>query len=123
VVLLAVVSWVIRKRLVKPHLWVLLALAMIVVLFGMVFARYTHVFMPHLHWEVFYGVSAMVTFLLPPLWLRMSHREIARYLPFALLMAPMIHVVFSLVASWHDYMPCPVYISSLVEILRSTLPS
>ena len=40
------------------------------------------------------------------------------YVPLALLMAPLIHVAFSLFAGWHDYMPFPVYIPSLAELLR-----
>jgi hypothetical protein len=33
----------------------------------------------------------------------------------AFLMAPAIHVFFSLVVGWHDYMPFPIYIPSLME--------
>src|SRR5271170_7048961 len=111
---LAVILWVVRRRNAKPSLWMLLALATIVVPVGMVFARYGHILI-HLPWEVYYGLPALITFLLPPLWLRMSWREAVQYLPLALLMAPLIHVVFSLFAGWHDYMPFPVYIPSLAE--------
>jgi len=116
---LSVVRWVTRRRISKPSLWMLLVLATIVVPIGMVFARYGHILI-HLPWEVYYGVPALITFLLPPLWLRMSRREIAQYVPLALLMAPVIHVVFSLFVGWHDYMPFPAYIPSLAELLRST---
>jgi hypothetical protein len=120
VLFLTGVVWVIRRRITKPSLWRLLVLATIVVPIGMVFARYSHIFMRDLPWEVYYGAPALITFFLPPLWLRMSRREMAQYVPLALLMAPVIHVVFSLFVGWHDYMPFPVYIPTLEEILRST---
>ena len=115
---LSVVLWVVRKRPAKPSRAVLLALATVVVPVGMMFARYSHIVFPNLPWEVYYGVPALTTFCLPPLWLRMSRWESAQYVPLAFLMAPAIHLVFSLFVGWHDYMPFPVYIPSLAEILR-----
>jgi len=115
---LGVVLWVVRRRTMRPHLRLILALATVVVPVGMLFARYSHIFLPNLPWEIYYGVPALTTFFLPPLCLRMPPREIARYVPLAVLMAPAIHVVFSLFVGWHDYMPFPVYIPSLAEILR-----
>jgi hypothetical protein len=85
-----------------------------VVAFGMVFARYGHVVF-RLPWWIYYGLPALVTFLLPPLALKMRRAEILRYLPMAILMAPAIHVFFSLFVGWHDYMPFPVYIPSLIS--------
>ena len=35
----------------------------------------------------------------------------------AFLMAPAIHIFFSLFVGWHDYMPFPFYIPSLMELL------
>ena len=52
---------------------------------------------------------------LPPLALKIRRAEILRYLPMAILMAPAIHVFFSLFVGWHDYMPFPVYIPSLIS--------
>ena len=120
VLFFGVVLWIVRRRSARPRLGSLLALAMVVVPFGMLFARYSHLVFPELSWAVYYGVPAATTFLLPPLWLRMSRREIVLYIPLALLMAPMIHIVFSLFVGWHDYMPFPVYIPSIAELLRST---
>jgi len=113
-----VVRWVVRRRTTKPATGVLLALATVVVPMGMLFARYSHIFFRDLPWEVYYGVPALTKFLLPPVWLRMSRREIAWYVPPAVGMAPVIHIVFSLFVGWHDYMPFPGYIPSLAEILR-----
>ncbi|NYF80824.1 hypothetical protein [Granulicella arctica] len=114
-----VVLWIVRRRPARPSLGSLFALAIIVVPLGMLFARYSHLAFHHLSWMVYYGVPALTTFLLPPLWLRMSRREIFLYIPLALLMAPTIHIVFSLFVGWHDYMPFPAYIPSVGELLRS----
>jgi hypothetical protein len=48
----------------------------------------------------------------------MLRREIAQYLPLAWLTAPTIHLFFSLFVGWHDYMPFPTYIPSVVEMIR-----
>lgn len=120
VLFFGVVLWIVRRRSAKPSRGSLVALAVIVVPFGMLFARYSHLVFPNLSWAIYYGVPALITFLLPPLWLRMSRREIVLYIPLALLMAPTIHILFSLFVGWHDYMPFPVYIPSVAELLRST---
>ncbi len=119
VLFLAVLVWVIRNRTAKPPRRSLVMLAIIVVPVGMTFAWYSHAFFRDLSWAIYYGVPALTTFVLPPLWLRMSRQEIAWYVPMAVFMAPVIHVVFSLFVGWHDYMPFPVYIPSLAELARS----
>lgn len=118
VLFLSVVLWVIRSRTIRPRPWSMAALAVIVVPVGMIFARYSYIFFHDLSWTIYYGVPALMTFVLPPLWLRMSRVEIAWYVPLAVFMAPTIHVIFSLFAGWHDYMPFPAYIPSLAELLR-----
>jgi len=120
VLFFSVVLWIIRRRPARPSLGSLFALAIIVVPVGMLFARYSHLVFHNLSWAIYYGVPALTTFLLPPLWLQMSRREVALYVPLALLMAPVIHVVFSLFVGWHDYMPFPAYIPSIAEFLRSS---
>jgi hypothetical protein len=60
VLFLTGVVWVIRRRITKPSLWMLLVLATIVVPIGMVFARYSHIFMHDLPWEVYYGAPALI---------------------------------------------------------------
>jgi hypothetical protein len=115
---LAVVLWVIRDRTIRSQRWSIASLAIIVVPLGMIFARYSHIFFHGLPCTIYYGVPALTTFVLPPLWLRMSRSETAWYVPLALLMAPTIHAFFSLVTGWHDYMPFPVYIPSVSELLR-----
>jgi hypothetical protein len=118
VLFLAVVLWVVRNRITKPRPWSIATLAIIVAPLGMIFARYSHLFFQDLSWTIYYGVPALITFLLPPLWLRMSRVEIAWYVPLAVFMAPTIHLIFSLFVGWHDYMPFPAYIPSLAELVR-----
>jgi hypothetical protein len=70
-------------------------------------------------WWIYYGFPALMTFFLPPLVLRMNIAEMGGYLPMAVLMAPAIHVFFSLFIGWHDYMPFPFYIPSLAELISN----
>jgi hypothetical protein len=118
---LAVLSFVIRKRTAKPRVGFLLALAAIVVIAGMIFARYAHLYFPTLSWQIYYGLPALTTLTLAPIALRMSRVEIAQYVPMAFLMAPAIHVIFSLFVGWHDYMPFPLHIPSIAELLASKI--
>lgn len=115
---LAVLRFTTRHRHKKPTSVTIFAIGLIVVVAGMLFARYSHLYFAHLSWVVYYGIPALITVLLPPLWLRMSRREVGQYLPLAWLMAPVIQVFFSLFVGWHDFMPFPVYIPSLVEMIR-----
>jgi hypothetical protein len=106
VVALTVFVWVllfsIRKRPKRPILRIAL-LSLIAVVGGMTFARIT--FGKELPWWIFYGIPAFVTFILPPIVLRMTGREILVYLPTAILMSPAIHIFFSFFFNWHDFMP------------------
>ena len=91
-------------------------MTVVVVVGGMLFARYGHLY-ANLRPAVYYGVPAFITLLLPIVSLRMSRNEALQYFPFAVLMGPLIHIVFSLVLGWHDYMPFPVWIPSLREFM------
>ena len=83
----------------------------------MLFARYGHIFFQP-PWWIYYGIPALITFFLPPVTLKMNFAEVSRYVPLAVLMAPAIHIFFSLFVGWHDYMPFPVYIPSGLELLH-----
>ena len=117
----SLLRFVIRGRSTKPGGWTTIGIGFIVVVLGMLFARYSHLAFRRLPWGIYYGVPALTTVLLPPLWLRMSRREVAQYIPLAWLTAPSIHVFFSLFVGWHDYMPFPVYIPSIPELVRHAL--
>jgi hypothetical protein len=81
----------------------IIILALIVVVGGMTFARIT--FGIGTPWWIFYGIPAIITFVLPPLVLRMTKRELLFYVPLSLMMAPAIHISLSFFFGWHDYMP------------------
>ena len=92
-----------RKRQVRPGLPILAVLAGIVCVGGMYFAVFAQ--QAGWPWWVYYTVPALITLFLPPTALRMSRREALPYLTLALLSSPAIHVVFSLLLDWHEYMP------------------
>ena len=114
----ALLRFTVRDRREEPGRATLAAIGLVAVVLGMLFARYSHLMFPRLPWEIYYGIPALTTILLPPVWLRMSGREIVQYLPLAWLTAPVIHLVFSVFVGWHDYMPFPVYIPSLAGLFR-----
>jgi hypothetical protein len=79
------------------------AVSALVVIGGMVFAKYGNNF--GLPWWIYYTVPALLTLLLPPLVFRLSGAELYQYLVLAFLSSPLIHVLFSLFLDWHEYMP------------------
>ena len=111
---LGVLRFVVRRRQQLPAPATLLWIAGVVVVGGMTFAKIgaTSSFPVWLY----YGLPAALTWLLPPLVLRMTWRELAGYVPLALLIAPAIHICFSLIFGWKEYMPF-LPVPSLAEIL------
>ena len=116
----ALLRFAVRKRRTWTSFGTTASIGFVVVVLGMMFARYSHLAFPRLPWWIYYGLPALTTVLLPPIWLRMSRSEVLQYLPLACLIAPVIHVVFSLFVGWHDYMPFPVYIPSIAELVRQS---
>jgi hypothetical protein len=102
VVFIGLLIFTLRSRSQRPVFRILI-LALIVVVCGMSFARFTYGL--KLPWWIFYGLPALITFVLPPLVLRMSGHELLLYVPLAILMSPVIHIFFSFFFGWHDYMP------------------
>jgi hypothetical protein len=117
----ALLRFAVRRRIALPGLRITMAIGFIVVVLGMIFARYSHLAFPRLPWWIYYGLPALTTIFLPPVWLRMSRSEVLQYLPLAWLIAPVIHVFFSLFVGWHDYMPFPVYIPSIAELMHHAI--
>ena len=75
----------------------------VVVVGGMLFARMgTTIGLPV--W-LYYGLPALVTWVLPPVVFRMRRGEVARYLPLSMVLAPMVHVLFSFFLGWKEYTP------------------
>ncbi len=112
-----VLLFTVRGRREKPKVGTLMTLGAIMVILGMLFARYSALY--RMPWEIYYGFPVLATLLLPPLWLRMSRAEIVQYLPLAVLMAAAIHVIFSFFVGWHDYMPFPFHIPSIADLIRN----
>jgi hypothetical protein len=54
---------------------------------------------------LYYGVPAALTWVLPTVVFRMRGREVPSYLVLALVLAPGIHLVFSLILGWKEYLP------------------
>ena len=102
IVFVFVLLFTLRKRPKQPVFKIVL-LSIIAVVGGMTFARITYG--KGVPWWIFYGIPAFITFVLPPIALRMAKRELLFYIPISLLMAPAIHVFFSFFFGWHDYMP------------------
>jgi hypothetical protein len=101
-VFIGVLIFILRARSKRPVIKIVI-LALIVVVGGMTFARITYgIGVP---WWIFYGLPALVTFVLPPLVLHMTKSELLFYVPLSILMAPAIHIFFSFFFGWHDYMP------------------
>jgi uncharacterized protein (DUF983 family) len=103
-----------RKRAVRPPFFSIAVIAAIVVVGGMLFAKFgQNAGWP---WWVYYTVPAAVTLLLPPLALRLSASELWQYLVLAFLSSPAIHVAFSFFLGWHEYMPF-LKVPSIHELL------
>jgi len=102
VVYFVVLTFTVRKRSPRPYVKLLL-LTLIVTAGGMIFARVTY--SKELPWWIFYGIPVLMTYLFPMAILRMSRKELLIYIPLAILMAPVIHIFFSFLFDWHQYMP------------------
>lgn len=114
VVFIGVLHAVLNRRSKRPRMVTVLGVAAVVVIGGMAFAKVgTSVGLPV--W-LYYGVPAVVTWVLPPFVFRMRGSEVARYLPLAMLVAPLIHVLFSFLLGWKEYMPF-IPVPSLRELI------
>jgi peptidoglycan/LPS O-acetylase OafA/YrhL len=114
VVFALVLSLVLRRRDRAGLVRHILGIAVVMVVGGMVFAKMgQNAGWP---WELYYTVPALLTLFLPPLYFRMSAREVPDYLALSFLSAPFIHLLFSFFLGWKDYMPS-VEVPSLWELI------
>jgi hypothetical protein len=102
-----------RFRTHAPGLKRFVAVAVVVVFFGMIFARFGAQF--GLPWWIYYTVPMLLTVALPPVVFSMTTREMVLYITLAFLSAPAIHTLFSLFFGWKEYMPF-LHIPSLREL-------
>lgn len=100
---LGVLKLVLRNRQVQPGTFQLAWVSVVVVVVGMLFARFAAT--SGLPPTVYYGVPAAVTIFLPPVVFGMRRGELARYALAAMVMSPAIHVLFSLFLGWKEYLP------------------
>lgn len=73
IVFISVLAFVIRTRSQRSTIKILF-LALICTVGGMIFARLTYG--KEIPWYVFFGVPAVFTYILPPIVLRMTTREL-----------------------------------------------
>jgi hypothetical protein len=103
VAFVAILRWVLRRRDRPAPAFTYGWLAALVVVAGMILAKVGAT--AGWPWWIYYGVPAALTWVLPPVALRMRSRETIEYLVLAALMAPAIHVFFSLFVGWTEYLP------------------
>lgn len=95
--------WSLHGRIDRPSLLQTVWVSMIVVAGGMGFAKIgANAGLPP---TIYYGVPALTTLVLPPVVFRMGKRELLQYSVLALAFSPAIHVLFSLLLGWHEYLP------------------
>ena len=98
-----ILSFVLRRRDHTALLARVFGLGLIVIVGGMVFAKFgQNTGWP---WWIYYTIPMLLTVLLPPLYFKMSRRELPEYLLLSFLSAPLLHLLFSLFIGWKDYMP------------------
>ena len=103
VVFIAILRCLTRHRPRRPHAAAVMAVAAVVVVGGMVFAKYGN--NAGLPWWIYYPVPAVATLVVPPVAFKLYGKELLQYLVLAFLSSPAIHVAFSFLFDWHDYMP------------------
>ena len=103
IVFIVILRFVMRRRDRMPTWQMVTAISIVVVPGGMLFAKLGN--NSDWPWWIYYGVPAVLTWLLPPFAFRLSKAELWKYLVLAVLSAPAIHVAFSFFLGWHDYMP------------------
>jgi hypothetical protein len=103
VVFAGILALVMRKRTTPTPRVAVAVVALVVVAGGMIFAKVTQ--NAGWPWWIYYTVPAALTLVLPPLVFRFSRAELLPYLCLAFVSSPLIHVVFSFVLGWHEYLP------------------
>lgn len=85
-----------KKRLV-------LILSVIVIIIGMLIGKYGANW--GLKWWIYYPIPMLMNVLLPPIVLKMNFQKTLWYLGLSILSAPIIHIMFSKILGWTEYMP------------------
>lgn len=91
-----------RQKFIEKKYSIIL-LSIIVVVIGMLFGKYGAIW--GLKWWVYYPIPMLMNVLLPPIVLKMNTKKTILYLFLSFLSAPIIHIFFSLIFGWTEYMP------------------
>ena len=111
----AILYVVLRRRRHPPRLARILGIGLVVIVGGMLFAKYgQNTGWP---WWIYYTPPMLLTVLLPPLYFKMNRREVPEYLLMSFFSAPLVHLFFSFFVGWKDYMPF-LEVPSLWELMR-----
>jgi hypothetical protein len=103
IVFFIIVRIALTKKEYVDRFKAILFLAFVVVVLGMTFGKYGATY--GLPWWIYYPVPMLATVLLPPLILKLSKTKTMVYLLLSFLSAPFIHVIFSFLFGWTEYMP------------------
>lgn len=103
IVFLFVILLVIKKQEFMQKKYVISILALIVVVFGMLFGKYGATM--GLQWWIYYPIPMLLTVFLPPAVLKMNSKKLVLYVCLSFLSAPLIHIFFSFFFNWTEYMP------------------
>ena len=99
----AIIRLVLPKNIFKKKRNQIFLLALIVVVFGMLFGKYGATY--GLPWWLYYPVPMLITVILPPVLLKLNRQKTLIYLVLSFLSAPFIHAAFSFFLGWTEYMP------------------
>ncbi len=103
IIFLVVIRIVIGKKDYKEKQKLIIFLAIVVVVVGMLFGKYGANW--GLEWWIYYPVPLLMNVILPPVLLKMNIKRTIIYLVLSLISAPVIHIFFSMVLGWNEYMP------------------
>ncbi len=78
-------------------------LSLVVIIMGMLIGKYGAQW--GFRWWIYYPIPMLMNLFLPPYFLKMNVKKTVAYLIFSFLSAPLIHVLFSLLLGWTEYMP------------------
>lgn len=98
-----IIRIILSKQDFKINRSQILLLALVVVVFGMLFGKYGATY--ELPWWLYYPIPMLLTVILPPIVLRLNTQKTIIYLILSFLSAPFIHFIFSFFLGWTEYMP------------------
>jgi len=98
-----VIRIVLGKQEFNEKIKFIFLLSLLVVVIGMLFGKYGA--QMGLKWWIYYPVPMLMNVLLPPFILKMNLKKTLLYLFLSFLSAPIIHLLFSFLLGWSEYMP------------------